>query len=384
MGLERLAMVVQKTETVFETDLFGPLLDRISGDVPVRKKRILADHARSAAFLIADGVRPSNKEQGYILRRLLRRMYAYKKHSRHAGLPQIHNERVPRMLQTDILISMIQKVVDDYSDFYKELNNHRTVILECVKEEWSKFETIIDKGLAQAMRWQWDEITPQTVFSLYQSDGLPYEVMRDFIEEASGKQFPVTYQDFEREFRKHQEISRAGTEKKFGGHGLLLDTGELKAANEDELGKVTRLHTATHLLQAALRKVLGDEVKQMGSDITAERTRFDFSFPRKVTKEELSRIEELVSEAIRRDLVMEAKKMPYHEAVKTGALYFFKEKYPDEVHVYSAYDPKSGEVFSREFCGGPHVQHTGEIGVFKILKEESSSAGVRRIRATIK
>jgi len=169
----------------------------------------------------------------------------------------------------------------------------------------------------------------------------------------------------------------------FGGHGLYLKTGELTIRDESEVEKVTCLHTATHLLHAGLRAILGPEVQQDGSDITAERTRFDFRFGRKVTREELKKVEAWVDEAIRRDLSVQQEEMSYEEAMEKGALGFFREKYPPQVKVYSVGDPSTGEVISRELCGGPHVTHTGEIGRFRILKEESSAAGIRRIRATI-
>jgi alanyl-tRNA synthetase len=192
----------------------------------------------------------------------------------------------------------------------------------------------------------------------------------------------LSKEEFDIEFKKHQETSRAGAEKKFGGHGLLLDTGELKAKDEAELKIVTRLHTATHLMQAALRKVLGDDVQQRGSDITAERTRFDFAFPRKLTSEEIKKVEDLVNEAIQKDLPVQFKEMAKSEAEKTGALYFFKQKYPDKVKVYYA-GHSLDEAFSKEFCGGPHVTNTLTIGKFKIVKEEAVGAGVRRIRAVV-
>ena len=191
-------------------------------------------------------------------------------------------------------------------------------------------------------------------------------------------QHPLT-EFYREEFKKHQEISRAGLEKKFGGHGLLLDTGELKAKDEEELKIVTRLHTATHLLQQALRTILGPDVAQRGSDITAERTRFDFSFSRKVTPEELIQVQDLVNEVIGKDLPMQYVELPIEGAKKTGALYFFREKYPEHVKVY--YVGRTLEdAFSKEFCGGPHVTHTAEIGSIRIAKEEAVGAGVRRIR----
>ncbi|MDP3727266.1 MAG: alanine--tRNA ligase-related protein [bacterium] len=221
-------------------------------------------------------------------------------------------------------------------------------------------------------------LSGKDMFDLYQNYGFPPEVTRELAEERGIK---IDEDGFREELKKHQEISRTGQEKKFGGHGLILDTGELKASSEEELRIVTRLHTATHLLNAALRKVLGDSVVQNGSDITAERTRFDFNFSRKLTPEELQKVEDLVNAAIEKDLPVTMEALPLDEAKKTGALFMARSKYPDPVKVYTIGDAE--ETFSKELCGGPHVSRTGEIGRFKILREESSSAGVRRIRATV-
>ena len=188
-------------------------------------------------------------------------------------------------------------------------------------------------------------------------------------------------QDFDREFEKHQEISRAGLEKKFGGHGLILNTGELKAAGEEELKKIVRLHTATHLMHQALRETLGEEVKQAGSDINTDRLRFDFLFPRKMTDEEKKKVEEIVNRKIAEDLPVGFSELSKEEAEKTGALHFFKEKYPDRVKVYYI-GHSLNDAFSKEFCGGPHVNHTLEVGKFRIIKEEAVGAGIRRIKAT--
>ena len=188
---------------------------------------------------------------------------------------------------------------------------------------------------------------------------------------------------FQKKKKEHQEISRAGKEAKFGGHGLFLKTGEVTVKDESELEKVTRLHTATHLMHAGLRVVLGPEAQQNGSDITFERTRFDFNFPRKVLPEELKKVEAWVNDAVKKNLTVKWEEKTYEEALKEGALGFFKQKYPARVKVYTMADPKTREVYSKELCGGPHVEHTSTVGMFKILKEESSSAGVRRIRGII-
>jgi alanyl-tRNA synthetase len=222
-------------------------------------------------------------------------------------------------------------------------------------------------------------VDTDTAFTLYESFGLPYEVIKEF---GGAKAASLTREAFEEKLEAHRQLSRAGAEKKFGGHGLVLDTGELKAKDQAEMEKVIRMHTATHLLHAALRQVLGDEVKQSGSDITAERLRFDFSFPRKLTDEEISRVEEIANDAVARDLSVVCVEMPKAEAEKTGALFFFKAKYGEKVKVYYTGSSIDG-AFSKEFCGGPHVQHTAQIGKIKITKEEAVAAGIRRIRAVI-
>ncbi len=360
MGLERLAMVSQGKSNIFDTDLFLPLMEMLPADMETYTKRVVADHARGVAFLLSDGVTPSNKEAGYVLRRLMRRLLVYEHISQNS------------YRSSDLLA----RVVLNYSDFYKELN------LEIIKSEFSKekgkFQKSITRGLKELERLS--DIDAQSAFRLYESFGLPYEIIKEL---GGGRAAGLTREDFDKEFEKHREASRAGQEKKFGGHGLILDTGELKAANEEELKIVTRLHTATHLLQAALRHVLGGKAHQAGSDITASRLRFDFTFDRKLTDEELKRVEDLVNDVIKRNLDMGFVEMPYEEAIKTGALYFAKEKYPATVKVYSAVDVKTREVFSRELCGGPHVSHTSELGHFKIVKEESVGAGLRRIRGIV-
>ncbi|MBI4217446.1 MAG: alanine--tRNA ligase [Parcubacteria group bacterium] len=368
MGLERLAMIAQKKNTIFETNLFSPIMEQLPTAFEERRKRIFVDHIRAFVFLVADGVRPQNKGAGYILRRLARRLMVYD----FMGNAGSYRDSDIIGLSMD---AMFTKVIEFYGDFYRELKDTKESIISEYHKENNKFRDALYDGLKELERM--DVVTTKEAFKLYESFGLPFDVIRELGREKAAH---LTIEDFEKEFARHQEISRAGKEKKFGGHGLLLDTGELKAANEEELKIVTRLHTATHLLQAALRRVLGESVHQAGSDITTERTRFDFTFDRKLTDEEVRQTELLVQEAIRENLDMGYKEMPFQEAVALGALYSPKEKYPDVVKVYSAWNPKTGEVFSRELCGGPHVQHTGEVGGFRIGKQEAVSAGVRRIR----
>jgi len=365
MGLERLTAVLQGVEEVFETDLLHPLVSKVYEIAPgldERVIRILADHLRASVFLIADGVRPSNKEAGYILRRLLRRILGY---------------QITYDIHKDLFKEAVGVVSGKYGKFYPEVAKSKE-ILTILEEEKTKFQKAIALGLAEIKKYE--KIGGAEAFYLYETFGLPFELIKELSAKEAVEN--LTRQDFEKEFAKHQEISRAGAEKKFGGHGLLLSTGELKAKDAEELKKVTRLHTATHLLQAALRRVLGSEVSQRGSDITAERTRFDFSFPRKLLPEEIKNVENLVNEAIQKDLPVNFIEMEKKEAEKTGALYFFREKYPERVKVYYA-GHSLRDAFSKEFCGGPHVSHTLEVGNFKIVKEEAVGAGVRRIRAMV-
>ncbi len=356
MGFERLAMISQGTKTIFETDLFTPLAALMTGDFfDERRRRIFADHIRASMFLITDGIRPSNKGAGYILRRLIRRMIA--------------------LNATADFNAFLHTAVEIYKVYYPEILEETVSLV--FNEEKNKFEKTVVRGLHELKRI--DVIDCVSAFKLYESYGLPYETIKEF---GGDKALQLNHEGFDEEFRKHQEISRAGLEKKFGGHGLLLDTGELKAKDDEELKKVTRLHTATHLLQQALRMVLGEVVHQAGSDITVERTRFDFTFTRKVTEDELRKTEAIMNDIIAQDLSVSFQELPIDEAKKTGALYYFKEKYPEKVKVY--YVGNSLEsAFSKEFCGGPHVTQTGEIGIVKIMKEEACSAGIRRIRAVI-
>lgn len=373
MGLERLAMVLQDKQTVFETDLFGPLMAEINAQLkmqnatlqskvqhPERIQRIIADHTKAAVFLASEGIFPSNAERGYVLRKLLRRAIRYGKL---LDMPSL------------FLLPLAQKVIEIYQAAYPELQNKQPDILTIIEKEEEKFEKTIAQGLKEFEKIATKgEISGENAFYLYESYGFPWELTEELAKERG---IEISRREFEGAFQKHKEISRAGRERKFGGHGLILDTGELKAATEEEVGKVTRLHTATHLLQAALRRVLGPEVRQAGSDITAERTRFDFTFPRKLTPQELKKVEELVQEKIDEDLPVVMREMSFEQAVKEGALTVAGAHYPSQVKVYSVNN------FSKEVCGGPHVEHTGQVGKFHILKEEAVGAGVRRVRATV-
>ncbi len=353
MGLERLAMVAQEKESIFETDLFAPLLEPLPDSLSVREKRIVADHGRGIAFLISDGVEPSNKETGYVLRRLMRRLIVLMRR----GLD------VSRLLRA---------VVAGYHDFYRELDERH--ILDTFQRERDEFSLALERGLRELEKMK--EVDAKQAFYLYQSFGLPYEVLKDV---GGAKTAKLNREAFDAEYAKHQEISRAGAGKKFGGHGLALDTGELKAGTDEEMQRVVRLHTATHLLHQALRDVLHTEAPQEGSDITPERARFDFGFARKLTDEERAEVERIVNEKIKEDLPVRKVELPKEEAEQSGALHSVRDVYPDTVSVYYVGDSLD-TAYSKEFCGGPHVSHTGEIGTFKITKEESAARGIRRIR----
>jgi alanyl-tRNA synthetase len=367
-GLERMTAASENQSDIFLTSAFRPVIEAIQDltgtdytkDESSQKIfRIIADHAKAATFLISDGVVPSNKLQGYVLRRLIRRAVRY------ARLPGMN-------VKGPFLGNISAVVINMYKDANPELYSKKDSIIGQFTQEEERFEKTLSAGLKEAGKAA--ELNGSIAFRLYESFGFPFELTEELARERGQK---VQYGEFRKEFEKHQEKSRAGAEKKFGGHGLLADTGELKAGTEEELRKATRLHTATHLLQAALREVLGSDVSQAGSDITPERLRFDFTFSRKMTEEEIKKVEEAVNRVIQKDISVTKQTMTQEEATKTGALHFFRIKYPPMVDVYSIGD------FSKEFCGGPHVLHTAEVGKFKILKEEAVSAGVRRIRATV-
>ncbi len=371
-GLERILAAAGNDADVFHIDVFNAMresLIALGGDVTrsdaTQKIRVILDHIRASIFLIADGVMPSNKGQGYVLRRLLRRSIA------HARLLQFPQEWMK---------ALISSVIASYKDAYPSLGEKADFIYKTMLEEHDKFVKTVEMGLKEFEKLvATNSLTAEAAFNLHQSYGFPFELTQEFARE---KKIELSKKDFDTIFEKHQELSRAGREKKFGGHGLILDTGELRAANEEEVVIVTRLHTATHLLQQALRDVLGNTVHQAGSDITAERTRFDFTFDRKLTPEEIKKVEDIVNEKINEDLPVSYVELPKAEAEKTGALFFFKAKYGDIVKVY--YMGKTLETaYSKEFCGGPHVKHTNEVAKFKIVKEEAVAGGVRRVRGVI-
>lgn len=358
MGLERVLTFLDNQSSVYDTELFSGAFAVILNEVPQLtgeqevKAKIIVDHLRAATFMAADGVVPSNKERGYIMRRLLRRAMV---HGRILGLTQ----------------NWIEKIVSGYVDLYKqqypELEQRKCDILNVILEEEQKFSKTLEQGLKELKSIQdsGQQVTGEIAFNLYQSHGIPPEVTREFADVKNPEEFDAA-------FKKHQELSRTASAGAFKGG--LADASD---------PRIVRMHTATHLLQAALRKALGDHVYQKGSNITSERLRFDFTHPEKMTAEQIAAVEEEVNKNIQRDLKVQKDIMTPDQARGLGAIGLFGEKYGDTVSIYTISDPSTGEVVSREFCGGPHVEHTAEIGKFKIQKEEAVSAGVRRIKATV-
>ena len=379
MGLERIAAAIQGKTSVFETDLFFQIISEIEKLTQKKYKenkvsfRILADHIRAIVFILAEGIFPSNVEQGYILRRLLRRTFQFEKKFQDGS-------------SSGFLIPLANKVIEIYSPDFPIICSKQEFILTQIQKEKEKFENSLKEGLKyfdKILNKKKEKfISGKEAFFIYQTYGLPFEIIEDFSKERN---FQVSRDGFEQEFKKHQEISRRGAERKFGGHGIdkIKNQKSRLAGGQTEI-KIIKLHTATHLLHSALREILGEDVKQMGSDINEERLRFDFSFKRKLTQEEIQKTEELVNQKIKENLQIKKEKMVLEDAFKSGALAFFKERYPKNVSVYLIYNPKTKEVFSKEICGGPHVEETGKLGIFQIKKEEAVGAGIRRIRAILK
>jgi len=363
MGLERLAMVVQKKPTIFETDLFEPMIKEIGkiSDKNYKENeklfRIVADHIKASVFLATDGVIPSNVEQGYILRRLLRRAIRYGKILQMPG---------------DFIASLTKVADKIYKSVYFELKEKKTEVAFIIKEEAEKFEKTLESGIRNISS---EAVNPgfngEKAYNLYATTGVPFDIIKEIAEEK-GIKIDKTFEiDFEKGKLKHQELSRTASSGMFKG-GLAEHTE-----------KTINYHTATHLLLAALRQVLGDSIFQKGSNITIERLRFDFSHTEKMTPEQIKKTEDIVNEKIKQNLKIKFEEIPLDEAKKTGAMGVFGEKYGNIVKVYTIFNEKTGEIFSREICGGPHVDSTAMLGYFKIIKEESSSAGVRRIKAIL-
>jgi len=368
LGLERTLCVQQGTGDIYASDLFAPIMERIgelrsrhesklvlTTEQDQRLTRIIADHLRAATFLIAGGVLPTNVEQGYVCRRLIRRAVR-------CG----HELNISPTFTAEVARAVIAR----YAPFYPELQERQTTILNELTREEERFRQTLLRGLREfqkleeGMRQRGETVLAgEAVFRLFDTFGFPPGLTAELAQERG---LSVDQEDFDRLFKQHQERSRQANQKKFAG-GLA-----------DHSERTTQLHTATHLLHQALRDVLGTHVRQMGSNITQERLRFDFSHPTKLTGEEIGRVEEIVNRQIQRDLHTTVEVMPLQQALDQGALAFFGERYGDPVKVYKIGD------YSMEVCGGPHVQHTGGMGHFRIIKAETIGQGVQRIRADLR
>ncbi len=359
MGLERILTIFNGYTNVYETELFVPVMTRLDEIIkdrkmPLREKRIICEHIRAICFVLGDDkhIVPSNTEQGYILRRLIRRIIRLLK----------KND-----INQNILCELSGIIIEQYNDIYNELGRNKSFIFEQLDKEYQLFSKTLDIGLKKA-EWYFanlkenDKLSGEIAFKLYDTFGFPIEFTTELAKE---KGLLVDIEGYNKKFAEHQEKSRQGAEGKFKG-GLA-----------DHSEQTAKLHTATHLLNGALRTVLGENVYQRGSNITAERLRFDFSFDRKVTKEELEEVSSIVNKAINDNVEVVCEEMSVGKAHESGAIGIFDKKYDEIVKVYII------PGYSKEICGGPHAKNTAELGKFTIIKEEASSAGVRRIKAVI-
>ena len=355
LGLERMTMLLQGKETPFDTELFAPImkkLEELQKIDSIESRRIVAEHLRSSMMIVSDGGRPSNLDRGYVLRRLIRRMI------RHMNKLQIN---------LDELSTLIDINVDNLKEMYPDLAKNKEIIKSVILEEKEKFVKTLVNGEREFQKEinklkDTKKLSGKVVFKLYDTYGFPPEVTKELAKESG---YEIDMKQFEELFKAHQEKSRAGSEQKFKGG--LAEQNEITIA----------YHTATHLLNAALKQVIGENAHQRGSNITVDRMRFDFNCDHKMTDEEKRKTEDLVNKWIQEGLPVTKEEMKKEDAIKSGAECMFIEKYPDIVTVYSI-----GNV-SKELCGGPHVKNTKELGKFKITKEEASSAGVRRIKAIL-
>jgi len=359
MGVERTVAVLNGLDDNYLIEVWKPIIKRIE-EISGKKyegnekaMRIIADHIKAAVFIIADGVLPSNTAQGYVLRRLIRRAIRFYR--------ELGQQITAKMSVTQ---EVAKTIFDIYEEDYRELRQNKKLVMDELKKEEEKFIKTLENGLKiiRSIIDKKNKITAKDAFLLYQSYGFPIELTREIAKERG---IEINIKEFEEYLTEHRNLSR------------LSSAGIFKSGLADHSEKTTRLHTATHLLNEALRRVLGPEVRQRGSNITPERLRFDFNFPRKLTNEEISRVEKLVNEKINEGLTVKREEMPLSKALKSGAQAEFGSKYPDVVSVYTIGD------FSKEICTGPHVKNTKEVGKFKIIKEEASAAGIRRIKAIV-
>ncbi|MFC1613228.1 alanine--tRNA ligase [Patescibacteria group bacterium] len=368
MGLERMTAVMQGKDNNYETELFAPIIreiEKLSGkkynvSAEITKSmRVIADHLRAATFILGDekGIVPSNLGQGYVLRRFIRRAVRYGKQ---IGINEKWTSKIAEI------------IINNYSAVYPELEKNKEFIISELDKEEEKFSKTLEKGLKMFNKLVPKDavISGEDVFCLFATYGFPVELTDEMAKDNNWK---IDKEEFNKQFKKHQELSRTASAGMFKGG--LADNGE----------QTTKFHTATHLLHQALRQVLGEHVQQKGSNLNAERLRFDFSHTEKMTPEQVAEVEKIVNDQIQKELPVHCEEMSVEEAKNAGALGFFESKYGEKVKVYSIGSSvaDAGEYFSREICGGPHIKNTSELGEFKIQKEESSSSGIRRIKGVL-
>lgn len=370
-GLERLLAVVNGFDDDYKTDLFTPILETIGQSMDKKYEdnkiafRIIADHFRASVFIIADGIEPSNKERGYILRRLIRR-----------AILQLKKLNVLDLEKAGSKIAEI--IIETMSSVYPQLEENHVSLIQIIETEIKKFNQTLEKGLKEFSKLE--KIDGKIAFNLFQTYGFPVEITTELAKE---KNLQIDLEEFKKEFEKHKELSRTAS------------AGMFKGGLGEQSEVATKYHTTTHLLHSALRKILGDSVQQKGSNITTERLRFDFSYFEKLSEEQIKEVEDLVNKAIQDNLKVTSEIMDKQKALDSGALGFFLDKYGDSVTVYSignqdGHPERSGDSrrvegspFSKEICGGPHVKNIGKLGTFKIQKEESAGSGLRRIYAIL-
>jgi alanyl-tRNA synthetase len=365
LGVERTLAVLNELDDNYLTTIFQPLIKEIESlskkkygknKEDTKAIRIIADHIRAAVFILGDqkGIKPSNVGQGYVLRRLIRRAIRY---GRLLGIKDNFTHK------------LIKIIISIYSDYQELERNHKFIESE-LKAEEEKFNSTLEKGIKEFNKLADEKIiTGKEAFLLFQSYGFPIEFTEELADE---KNIKVDLEEYNKEFQRHQDLSRTSS------------AGMFKSGLADDSEATRKLHTATHLLNEALRIVLSKDIKQKGSNITPERLRFDFNFPRKLTEEEIKKVENLVNEKIQQGLTMKVEEIPLEQAISSGAQHEFGTKYPELVSVYTLLDSKDKKGwFSKEFCTGPHVSNTKEIGKFKITKEEAVSSGIRRIKAIV-
>ena len=358
-GLERILSALNNDPDSYRIDIFWPIIEALEKLVDKKYEknqetfRVIADHMKASVIMISQGLEPSNKQQGYVLRRLLRR----------AAVKLSKLDNTQKWNSTELIKTIVKPIINIYQDIYLNETRDLERVSEIIISEFTKFTQTLIKGVREIEKQDIRQINGIFAFNIWQTYGFPIELTKELVEERGGS---LNKQDFDQEFAKHQKLSRTAS------------AGMFKGGLADQSENTIKYHTATHLLHQALRQVLGDHVQQKGSNITGERLRFDFSHPQALTVAEIQSVEHLINKTITQDLPVHVETLPYQEAVDLGAHSFFTDRYPEKVKVYTI-GKSSTDYFSKEICGGPHVQHTAQIGLIKIIKETSAGSNLRRI-----